>query len=345
MEHRKLFQPITTNQSLVCPDVCDSDCPYDCYPYPDTYALPPPPIPQQLLPPPPPTKLSSHNISPYIIIASTFFGITLLLIIYYIIFIKNCFRSNSNDQDDSDSDSSNDIRLPTTDHPIWYIRTVGLQPSIINSITVFNFNKGDSLIDGTDCSICLNEFQEGELLRLLPKCNHAFHIPCIDTWLRSHTTCPVCRAGIVVVSAPTCFPPTAQNHVIPVEITESSEPEDSNNNENLENVDIQAESSSGLEIQDSGVNREKLVKRCVSADSFPMSMIKLEIVNLQVNGENQESPFNQRKDICSTSRIHQRINEAAPSSYRDVRVKRSFSYGGRSFLSRLPQNANLVLPL
>ncbi|KAF1001522.1 hypothetical protein AG4045_000284, partial [Apium graveolens] len=50
---------------------------------------------------------------------------------------------------------------------------------------------------GTDCSVCLTEFQDDETLRLLPKCNHAFHIPCIDTWLRSHTTCPLCRAGIV----------------------------------------------------------------------------------------------------------------------------------------------------
>ncbi|KAK9930380.1 hypothetical protein M0R45_027419 [Rubus argutus] len=32
---------------------------------------------------------------------------------------------------------------------------------------------------------------------LLPKCSHAFHINCIDTWLRSHTNCPLCRAYIV----------------------------------------------------------------------------------------------------------------------------------------------------
>lgn len=32
---------------------------------------------------------------------------------------------------------------------------------------------------------------------LVPKCNHAFHIYCIDTWLRSHTNCPLCRARII----------------------------------------------------------------------------------------------------------------------------------------------------
>ncbi|EPS63736.1 hypothetical protein M569_11048, partial [Genlisea aurea] len=82
------------------------------------------------------------------------------------------------------------------DHPIWYIRTVGLQPSIIDSISIVNYKKGETPIDGSDCAVCLSEFEQGENLRLLPKCNHAFHIPCIDTWLRTHTNCPICRAAV-----------------------------------------------------------------------------------------------------------------------------------------------------
>ncbi|KAI3819858.1 hypothetical protein L1987_13710 [Smallanthus sonchifolius] len=72
-----------------------------------------------------------------------------------------------------------------------------IMSSVINSISVFKYKKGDNLIDGTDCSVCLTEFQDDEMLRLLPKCNHAFHIPCIDMWLSSHTNCPLCRAGIL----------------------------------------------------------------------------------------------------------------------------------------------------
>ncbi|CAK7354622.1 unnamed protein product [Dovyalis caffra] len=89
---------------------------------------------------------------------------------------------------------------PEINHHIWYINFTGLQQSVIDSITVFKYKKYEGMIDGTECSVCLSEFQEDESLRLLPKCDHAFHIPCIDTWLRSHKNCPLCRAPIVIES-------------------------------------------------------------------------------------------------------------------------------------------------
>ncbi|VEL33191.1 unnamed protein product [Protopolystoma xenopodis] len=39
------------------------------------------------------------------------------------------------------------------------------------------------------------EYQNGDRLRHLP-CGHAFHVACIDRWLRESITCPRCRAGI-----------------------------------------------------------------------------------------------------------------------------------------------------
>jgi Ring finger domain len=47
------------------------------------------------------------------------------------------------------------------------------------------------------CTVCLGDFHDGELLRLLPNCGHAFHVSCIDTWLRAHANCPLCRAAVV----------------------------------------------------------------------------------------------------------------------------------------------------
>ncbi|XP_058085743.1 RING-H2 finger protein ATL70-like [Magnolia sinica] len=45
------------------------------------------------------------------------------------------------------------------------------------------------------CSICLADYKDKDMLRLLPDCRHIFHVKCVDTWLRLHPTCPVCRTS------------------------------------------------------------------------------------------------------------------------------------------------------
>ncbi|XP_057807544.1 RING-H2 finger protein ATL63-like [Salvia miltiorrhiza] len=46
------------------------------------------------------------------------------------------------------------------------------------------------------CSICLNDVRGGDGYRKLAECGHGFHARCIDVWLRSHSTCPLCRAQL-----------------------------------------------------------------------------------------------------------------------------------------------------
>ncbi|KAI4364036.1 hypothetical protein MLD38_020180 [Melastoma candidum] len=47
----------------------------------------------------------------------------------------------------------------------------------------------------SSCSICLKDYDPGDDLRLLPDCGHLFHSKCIDPWLLSRVTCPVCRTS------------------------------------------------------------------------------------------------------------------------------------------------------
>lgn len=49
---------------------------------------------------------------------------------------------------------------------------------------------------GKDCAVCLAQFEGDDQLRLLPACAHAFHAACIDAWLVTNLTCPLCRASI-----------------------------------------------------------------------------------------------------------------------------------------------------
>ncbi|GJN31707.1 hypothetical protein PR202_gb20136 [Eleusine coracana subsp. coracana] len=48
-----------------------------------------------------------------------------------------------------------------------------------------------------DCAVCIAELAAGEDARVLPRCGHGFHVDCVDTWLRSHSTCPLCRCAVV----------------------------------------------------------------------------------------------------------------------------------------------------
>ncbi|XP_057784794.1 RING-H2 finger protein ATL79-like [Salvia miltiorrhiza] len=56
----------------------------------------------------------------------------------------------------------------------------------------------------TECIICLTDFAVGEKIRVLDKCNHGFHLLCIQKWLISHSSCPTCRTNCstATVSAP-----------------------------------------------------------------------------------------------------------------------------------------------
>lgn len=45
------------------------------------------------------------------------------------------------------------------------------------------------------CTVCLNDFETGEGVRTL-KCDHLFHVDCIDRWLVYNKKCPVCRLEV-----------------------------------------------------------------------------------------------------------------------------------------------------
>ncbi|KAE9590784.1 hypothetical protein Lal_00023472 [Lupinus albus] len=76
---------------------------------------------------------------------------------------------------------------------------VGLDEETILSYPKFLYceAKFKKLSDSTAtcCIICLSDYKESDMLRVLPDCGHQFHLNCIDPWLRLHPTCPVCRTS------------------------------------------------------------------------------------------------------------------------------------------------------
>lgn len=51
-------------------------------------------------------------------------------------------------------------------------------------------------LETDSCCICREPFTEETVIRKLNRCSHKFHISCIDTWLQSNTTCPLCRSSV-----------------------------------------------------------------------------------------------------------------------------------------------------
>ncbi len=50
--------------------------------------------------------------------------------------------------------------------------------------------------DIPSCTICMENFNDEDIVRILGDCNHIFHITCCDIWMETNVRCPVCRKDI-----------------------------------------------------------------------------------------------------------------------------------------------------
>jgi hypothetical protein len=338
--HRKLISfsdcVAICHEERSCSTDCDEDCFKACISY-------------NLLPPPPPPLSYDHNnkTSTYLIISFSIVAALFLVLCFYALYVKFFSHRNRSRRttlltrqqtehgfvvDEEHDDGS------VVDHPIWYIRTLGLHESIINAITVVKYKKDEGLIDGSDCSVCLSEFEQDENLRLLPKCNHAFHLPCIDTWLRSHTNCPMCRAPIVVdpLRIPSMDPNVFVENSRRMEVLENSNGngmEDSVEEEEAEE-EVEEDENLGLEM----VNMQQ-PRRSVSLDSSSAAKINLALSNFL----SVESQGNSNKEQVASKRVGGNGNmvnmHSAPCS-----MKRSRSFNGKHLLSLYSNSKKKINP-
>ncbi|KAF2282909.1 hypothetical protein GH714_043329 [Hevea brasiliensis] len=85
---------------------------------------------------------------------------------------------------------------------LFRLHDSGLDQAFVDALPVFYYKDIMGLKEPFDCAVCLCEFSDKDKLRLLPMCRHAFHIDCIDTWLLSNSTCPLCRGTLLSSSFP-----------------------------------------------------------------------------------------------------------------------------------------------
>lgn len=91
------------------------------------------------------------------------------------------------------------VPTSTPDLNISRTRSRGVDQSVIDTFPAIGFATVKILRTSKsplECAICISEFVDDDILRLLPGCRHVFHTDCIDTWLENHVTCPVCRSNL-----------------------------------------------------------------------------------------------------------------------------------------------------
>ncbi|KAJ7528733.1 hypothetical protein O6H91_15G016500 [Diphasiastrum complanatum] len=118
---------------------------------------------------------------------------TFILMGFFSIYMKKCASSEA--ELDASEQINSEIRRQDDGSSQG-----GLDKSILNSFPVVSYFVVKGLKrdkDAIECAVCLTEFQDNENIRMLPKCGHSFHPDCIDMWLFSHTTCPLCRRSLV----------------------------------------------------------------------------------------------------------------------------------------------------
>ncbi|XP_062221207.1 E3 ubiquitin-protein ligase EL5-like [Phragmites australis] len=70
----------------------------------------------------------------------------------------------------------------------------GIDKAALAAMPVLRFKADAHGGEAADCAVCLGAMQDGDAVRALPGCGHAFHVACVDVWLCARATCPVCRA-------------------------------------------------------------------------------------------------------------------------------------------------------
>ncbi|KAK4261286.1 hypothetical protein QN277_004308 [Acacia crassicarpa] len=154
---------------------------------------------------PSPVSSSGNKISPavlfiIVVLAIVFFisGLLHLLVRFLIKHRSSSSISQSNRYPDTSESDAYQRQL----QQLFHLHDSGLDQAFIDALPVFFYKEIIGLKEPFDCAVCLCEFSDHDKLRLLPMCNHAFHIDCIDTWLLSNSTCPLCRGTLYTPGFP-----------------------------------------------------------------------------------------------------------------------------------------------
>lgn len=243
-------------------------------------------------------------------------------------------------------------------HHVWYIRTKGLDERAISAIAavVYDAKKrgaGASSDGGGSCAVCLAEFRHGETLRLLPRCAHAFHRACIDTWLRAHVNCPICRSPVVVI--PSDLPvgaaeaeaggdPSGEHHAHEEMSLSQSESETEGSEDYEDSSSTQSDGTTAT-AEENGSATPKPIRRSASMDS-PLFLVAVPEAQDDVMQYNCKLPNAREMKVFRVKEKEAAGTSSTSCQSGRFKIGRSMSSSGQGFFfSRNGRSSGAVLPL
>lgn len=106
---------------------------------------------------------------------------------------KRCVDGEDNDEVGHNKDGEGEDRGSASVDDVVTVSDDGVGEEEEEGVCEASLLSGDET--ATKCMICLEDFEDGMELRLLP-CFHRFMVECIDPWLAQQAKCPVCKRSI-----------------------------------------------------------------------------------------------------------------------------------------------------
>lgn len=123
-------------------------------------------------------------IYPYVILCSLLIDLILLLIRFYFIYRRRLVTTVIYNEVISEPE-----RLINNENSSPFIVSIEMDNYEYNKE---NKNLETNYLSHKCCSICLDDFKDGELISKL-KCNHEYHEKCIGVWIYTKPQCPLCK--------------------------------------------------------------------------------------------------------------------------------------------------------
>lgn len=207
------------------------------------------------------------------------------------------------------------VFTPGQDTSLSVRASKGLDAALLASLPLLVFRQED-FKDGLECAVCLSELEEGETARLLPKCNHGFHLDCIDMWFQSHSTCPLCRNPVAGIA------PEIPDSVDSIVVVNHESPDENQNPPSGESVESPSFPTNVLfwgnenQVSSRGVGLEEGISSPTPSASSPEGMLVIDVPPMNPNdnlteGESK-SPMPTR--LRSLKRLLSRDKRITPPS-------------------------------